>query len=369
MLIRVFSESDIGLAKYFQFVRLEMGVQKQWGVETCNPMRWLPDETKTNPTQTPTQTQTQIPTTAAIHIYIGTPVRLAIPWAAFNVLVGEAPSPEMDAILPASALARDRAIKTVRSLLQLVRKSPGVPTIPGHVLTDGGVAVITLTRDRPEWWANMIHNIIHQDKTQPFEWVIVDDSVPSKRITAQIDEFRVKMPTIRVTYLVLDSPTSIGEKRNAGCRAASPETRKFVMMDDDDHYPSTSVSNRVSWLSRSPIVYCATLPVYDIKRYISAINVPPLDAPIGLRASEASLAFTREAWEERPFEDVWMDEGNAFLSGREKSTVEISPTPVIVSFVHSSNTGSRRVPEGQEPNGCHFGFTDDFFKYLHDEAA
>ena len=60
--------------------------------------------------------------------------------------------------------------------------------------------------------------------------------------------------------------------------------------------------------------------------------------------------------------------GDAFVAGREESTVEISPTPILVSFIHSGNTSSRRVPEDQEPNGCHFGFSDDYFKYLHEEV-
>ena len=396
MLIRVFSESESGLAKFIQFIRLELGVKQLWDVETCHPMRWLPPTT-TATTSTTTQTQQH----GDLHIYIGTPVRIAVPWAAFNVFIGDvhgadvsggAASPwswvssEMDMIVPVVALARDRVVKTMRSLLYAVRRNPGVPALPGlNAIGQPKVAIVTLTRNRSEWWANMIQNIVKQDwPLTHLEWIVVDDSEPTKRITSHMAELREKMPSIRVTHVLLDSPTSIGEKRNIGCRAASSDTGIFVMMDDDDHYLPTSVSNRVAWLwpqrvvtktthkggavSNTLIAYCATLPMYDTLRYISAMNVPPMDAPICHRVSEATLAFTREAWEARPFADVWMSEGEAFIEGREESTVEISPMPILVSLIHSGNTSSRRVPEGQESNGCHFGFSDDYFTYLHEEA-
>ena len=81
--------------------------------------------------------------------------------------------------------------------------------------------------------------------------------------------------------------------------------------------------------------------------------------------SEATLAFTREAWTARPFPDVSMAEGLGFLEEREASSVEIPPTDVIVSFIHTKNSSSRRIPAEQEPNGCHYGFSDEYFKYLH----
>lgn len=57
-------------------------------------------------------------------------------------------------------------------------------------------------------------------------------------------------------------------------------------------------------------------------------------------------------------------EGEGFIVGREQDTVEIPPEGVIVSFLHGGNATSRRVPESSEPNGCHYGFDDDFFSYI-----
>ena len=77
------------------------------------------------------------------------------------------------------------------------------------------------------------------------------------------------------------------------------------------------------------------------------------------------MAFTRKFWEERHFPNtVSIAEGEEFLSGREDLTVEIPPEGIIVSFLHGKNVSSRRMPETSEPNGCHYGFDDDYFTYI-----
>jgi len=112
-------------------------------------------------------------------------------------------------------------------------------------------------------------------------------------------------------------------------------------------------------------VYCSTLPMYDCGRYISAMNVPPLTLGVAERISEASLCFTRTFWETQKFPGpVNIAEGEAFIMGREDKTAEIPPDGVIVSFIHKANMSSRRVPTATEPNGCHYGFDDDYFSYL-----
>jgi hypothetical protein len=95
------------------------------------------------------------------------------------------------------------------------------------------------------------------------------------------------------------------------------------------------------------------------------MNVPPLNLSPAERVSEATLAFTRAFWGARGFPAAGMAEGEGFLVGRESETREIPPVGVIVSFIHKGNTSSRRVPEEQEANGCHYGFKDEYFTYLH----
>jgi len=234
------------------------------------------------------------------------------------------------------------------------------------------VSVITLTRNRPRWWANMARNILLAEYPRDkLAWVIVDDSEGEGRVDSQVMRFTEAHSEIKVKYVSLPRPHRIGEKRNIGCAAAPAETGVFVNMDDDDHYPKSSIIARVTWMRAFAVqcVYCATLPMYDCKNYISAINVPPLDLSPAERVSEASLAFTRAFWEAQRFPSASVAEGEDFIRGRIHETAEIPPEGAIVSFLHGHNFTSRRVPDSETPNGCHYGFEDEYFRYLSELAV
>jgi hypothetical protein len=229
------------------------------------------------------------------------------------------------------------------------------------------VGIVTLTHNRPRWWVNMARNILLADYPRDkLTWVIVDDSTADGRVDSQVLKFQTANPSVDVKYISLARTMPIGEKRNRGCEVAE-RASVFVMMDDDDHYPKSSIIARITWMRAFGVgcVYCATLPMYDCKNYISAINVPPLNLSPAERVSEASLAFTREFWLARRFPvGVSVAEGEGFLAGRISETAEIPPEGVIVSFLHGLNFTSRRVPDSSEPNGCHYGFEDEYFEYL-----
>jgi hypothetical protein len=235
------------------------------------------------------------------------------------------------------------------------------------------VGIVTLTRNRPKWFTNMAQNVLKADyPTEKLVWVVVDDSDAEKRVDEQILKFQQTAPSIRVEYVSLAKPLSVGAKRNRGCAAAiEAGAEVLVMMDDDDHYPKSSIEARVTYMHLMKVgcVYCSRLPMYDCRRYISAMNVPPLYLAPAERVSEASLAFTREFWASGKFPDVGVAEGEGFvgsIASREADTAEIAPEGIIVSFLHGKNHTARRVPESEEANGCHYGFSDEFFMYLCD---
>lgn len=260
--------------------------------------------------------------------------------------------------------------KTLLSMIQ-TRKTGEVLTVPPKLPAFGElphVAIITLTYNRRRWWANMARNVLLTEyPPDKLCWIIADDSDSSERVDADVLKFQSANPHIHVKYLSLPKKLAIGDKRNKACAAAPANCSVFVMMDDDDHYAKTSILARVAWLKglKTGCVYCSTLPMYDCVRYISAINVPPLELSPAERISEASLCFTKDFWLEQKFPGpVMIAEGEAFIMGRESKTAEIPPDGIIVSFIHSSNVTSRRVPASTEANGCHYGFDDDYFSYL-----
>lgn len=244
-------------------------------------------------------------------------------------------------------------------------------SLPPQPLTDTPhVAIITITRNRSRWFPNMAQNILKS--TYPpdkMTWVIADDGDGGGRIDEAVMKFQSTNPYIRVKYVSLPRVLPIGAKRNKACEEAPAEASIFLMMDDDDHYPAGSIPGRIAWLKATgkECIYCATLPMYHCRKYISAINVPPLGLAPAERVSEATLCFTRTFWEAQKFPGpVSVAEGEGFLAGREHETAEIGPEGIIVSFLHSGNSTSRRIPQDSEPNGCHYGFSDEFFTYLSD---
>jgi hypothetical protein len=231
------------------------------------------------------------------------------------------------------------------------------------------VGVVTLFYNRPEWFSHAVRNLLTCDYPRDkLVWVIVDDSDAALRVDLKVEQARKQYPDLNIQYVSCSRRLSVGEKRNRGISAATTAASASVIafMDDDDHYPKASLILRVLWLlnSKRGLVYCSTLPMYDITKYISAINVPPLNLSPSRRVSEASMCFTAEFWSKRKFPDISVAEGEGFIEGRELDTVEIPPEGVIVSFLHGKNSTSRRVPEQKEANGCHYGFSDEYFTMI-----
>lgn len=260
-----------------------------------------------------------------------------------------------------------------RKVEALVKKTEALVMPPAPLQDLPMIGIITLVHNRPRWFPHAVRNIeISNYPRDKLVWVIVDDSDSDKRVDGMVERVKDGYPDLNIQYVSLLKKTSIGEKRNIGCSYALSTVHTvsaFAFMDDDDHYPADSLTTRVTWLhaSKKGAVACATLPMYDINRYVSAVNVPPLDLDPSQRVSEATLCFSREFWHERGFPKTDVAEGEGFLKGRD--WLEIPPKDVIVSFIHGKNSTSRRVPDQKEANGCHYGFSDEYFTMISETAS
>jgi len=217
------------------------------------------------------------------------------------------------------------------------------------------VSIVTLTKDRRIFMPLAKYSYMIQSYPEDkLEWVIVDDGEDSIEDTL--------FGVANVKYVRSEPGMTIGEKRNLGVQNAMYDV--IAMMDDDDVYPNNSVIHRVAMLTKSPrkeCVFSTTIPCYDIKKYSSFMNVPPLTLRMSERVSEATLCFTKKFWEANKFDSIQIAEGNAFIHGRESMCREVSPQEVIVSLCHPKNTSSRKIPDFKEPNGCHYGFNEKLF--------
>lgn len=223
------------------------------------------------------------------------------------------------------------------------------------------ISIVTPTYNRKLLFRLAIYNFLRMDYPRDrVQWIIVDDSDESQCVKDELPD-----ASGQITYIRLDDHVGIAEKRNRGVAAARNPI--IIHMDDDDYYPPDSARIRVSHLIRSglDLITCTTLPMYDLRRYSSAINVPPFWMSLAQRCSEATFTYKKTFWEERHF-DRDMAEGETFLIGRLARVKEITPAGIIVSMLHSKNASGRGAAlAGPEANGNHYGFSDGFFKFLH----
>jgi hypothetical protein len=218
------------------------------------------------------------------------------------------------------------------------------------------VSILCITKDRRIFMPLLKYSYMIQSYPEDkMELVIVDDG------DDPIEDTLIGVPNVK--YVKCEQGMTISQKRNLAVQNAMYDV--LVNMDDDDVYPNNSVLHRVAMLLKEPTKqcgFCTTIPCYDVTKYSSFMNVPPMTLAMSERVSEATLVFTRKFWEESPFDDtVHIGEGNAFIRGREQMCRELSPQDVIVSLVHPKNTSSRKLPAMKESNGCHWGFNENLF--------
>ena len=224
------------------------------------------------------------------------------------------------------------------------------------------VSIITLTRNRRAFIPLLKYCRVAQSYPDAkIEWVIVDDG------DDPIKDLITDMPNVK--YILVDTPLTIGAKRNLAVEYATHDV--LVTMDDDDVYPTNSILTRVAHLLAEPRKEClfsTILPCYEIHKHVSFMNVPPATLAMSQRVSEATLCFTRKFWMDRQFPEIQVAEGDAFIRGREHMCRELSPQNVIVSLVHRKNTSSRKPPV-TETNGCHYGLSDELFTLISEIAG
>jgi hypothetical protein len=233
------------------------------------------------------------------------------------------------------------------------------------------ISIVTPTYNRRKLIDIAFHNLLWSDyPIEKIEWIVVEDSDDQALSSSdKIVQFGEHAKGLQLRYIPLQGKRTVGEKRNIGCEAATNEI--ILFMDDDDHYPPTSLRRRVAWLTKSPnapsAVGCTMLAMYDLIKGTSAVNVPPWGLPLGARVSEASLAFKKSFWEARKFSAVGVAEGEAWLLGRESEFLEIPPQQLIVAFSHGGNCSSRKIPDSKP--SCFWGFPPDYLKFIHGLAG
>lgn len=315
-----------------------------------------------------------------INIHIGQPFYACNGWAFVNCLLkGVGWNEEAHSSYLSSfdeVLEIENLTPSVAKCINLVgerRPTKGVHHCPPVLMPDDcpPISIVTPTYNRRNMIDVAFHNLMATDYPQDkIEWVIVEDNENSSDMASdKIMSFQVNCPKIKVKYIPLTGRVLVGEKRDIGIEHASHDI--ILFMDDDDHYPVTSFRRRVAWLlaSKKNIACCTSIALYDLKRGVSAVNMPPMNLPLSQRISEATLTFQKSAWTERKFGEVSVSEGEAWIKGREDQVFEIMPQQIIVAFSHDKNLSGRRVPPADATVGCFWGFPKEYLIFIHKLAG
>ena len=222
------------------------------------------------------------------------------------------------------------------------------------------VTIVTPTYNRSELLPIALRNF--RKTIYPFdklEWIVLDDSNENHRKKNK----ELLQGDIRIKYLESDHKLSISEKRNY--LAYKSNSEYIVHMDDDDYYYPESVLARIKLLLKYKsegikCVGCTEIGIYHLLDNYSYL----MDCKNYL--SEASMAYHRKFWEERPFpSDKEMEkmssktgEGALFL---ERRLHEVIDMPFIFNFIavtHKKNvTGKLRtynLNQDAKLNGTNF---------------
>jgi len=237
------------------------------------------------------------------------------------------------------------------------------------------ISIVTLIYNRKKFFDLACHSLMISDYPKDkIEWILVDDSDdPMEQNSDTIMGVANSTSAFKIVYVPLTGKRPISDKRNIGVNKATSNI--ILFMDDDDHYPETSIRRRVGWLTKHPwnpnAVACTTIACYDLVKGISAVNVPPMDLPLEQRISEATLTFYKSWWVAKPFpRGIHVGEGEGFLTGRTHEVLEMPPQQIIVAFSHGKNVSSRRVPSGADVKpGCFWGFQKEFLMFIHSLAG
>jgi hypothetical protein len=321
-----------------------------------------------------------------VNIHLDCPVLEAMAWAFVNICVRNPDAwndiweknttrPEVDCVVNIEDFDQFANISGgVQTALQFVfdrRPARGVFHCPPvlHAEDCPPISIITPTYNRKKMIDIAFHNIVSTDyPADKIEWIVIEDAERSEDMASdKIVNFQINCPTVKMKYVPIQGRMTIGEKRNIGVKQATADI--ILFMDDDDHYPPTSFRRRVAWLLhdrlKPSVVACTSIALYDLKRGVSAVNVPPFTLPIAQRISEATLTFKKSFWESRPFQHVSIAEGEEWLHDRENNLLVIPPQQIIVAFTHDNNASHRRIPPSDAQVSCFWGFPKEYLLFIH----
>jgi len=196
------------------------------------------------------------------------------------------------------------------------------------------VSIITPTYKRRKMFSMALYNF--ENFLYPknkLEWIIVDDSPEDESVK---DLLHPCDKRIKYLHYDIDKPMTIAMKRNIGVANSSYDY--IIHMDDDDYYPPESILARIKMLLKykDQDIQCVGSTIIGTYNLINNESSMSSDSPISL--SEASMAYTKKFWEQRPFDDNCLrGEHKHFTEGRLQNIIDMPYSFILIAINHKNN--------------------------------
>jgi hypothetical protein len=212
------------------------------------------------------------------------------------------------------------------------------------------VALITCIRNQPDLFQFQQWRYYQTDyPREKMCWLIVDDSVDELKVSPLIDGADQTIKFVRCDMAGPDDFLSISKKMNLAMKYLGPQVKYVLNVSPDAIYPADHVRNRVKLLMAYPQYNCigsTKYGVYDVsgdpadasedRQGLSFEQTQPDVAGNPTMLFAPSLAFTRQMWMERPFdESQYTMESFYFIRGRWDQVMDVPYNMICVALTHS----------------------------------
>lgn len=138
-----------------------------------------------------------------------------------------------------------------------------------------------------------------------------------------------------IEHIYIDGPETIGEKRNAGCQAATGDI--IVHFDSDDVYGNEYVLHAVNALEDKHISGMSAAYFYHVHTKQAYLYHWPGSQPYVI---ESGMAYYRKTWETRQFKAKSDGEGILFQLGWKVGVIEAMDS--FIATIHGDNISSHK---------------------------
>src|SRR5262245_6508906 len=193
------------------------------------------------------------------------------------------------------------------------------------------VSMVLTTRDRPQFLQVALACFRHQTYPRR-ELIVIDDGDRFPADMSMIEELGGRL-------IRMPAGTPLGTKLNRGIEGAHGWLCQKI---DDDWYGCRFLETMVSAFMQSRVKVCRPVIAFLPSFLFFELARWEIRRSIGNNVPGATLLFTREDWQQRPFRALYQDEDVWFLLDQIRQGLSVVPVPALEHFLAVRHRGAAR---------------------------